>query len=86
MSHYDPTNSPLSVVPVETVRQWLLAAVTAEQELAIGEKVAVASYSQGDGSRSISYTAADRLLLKARISELSAFLGIGQRRPMRVSF
>jgi hypothetical protein len=89
MSNYDPTDSPLSAIPVETVRQWLVAAVTAEQELAIGAKVVTASYSQGDGSRSVSYSAADRLMLKARIAELSAFLGIGRpgrRGPMRVMF
>jgi len=89
MSNYDPLNSPLSVVPLATVQQWLVAAVTADQELAIGAKLATASYSQGDGSRAVTYTAADRLMLKARIAELQAFLGVGRpgrRGPMRVMF
>jgi hypothetical protein len=89
MSNYDPLNSSLTMIPRETVQQWLVAAMTAEQELAVGGKVATASYSQGDGSRTVSYTAADRAFLKARIAELSAFLGIGRpgrRGPMRVIF
>lgn len=89
MSNYDPTDSALNCVPLATVRQWLVAAVTAEQELLSGAKVATASYSQGDGSRSVSYSAADRIMLKARITELQAFLGIGRpgrRGPMRVMF
>lgn len=89
MSHYDPLDSPLQLMPRDTVQQWLVAAMTAEQQLALGEKVATASYSQGDGARSITYTPADLFRLRARIAELSAFLGVGRRGragPMRVCF
>jgi hypothetical protein len=89
MSNYDPLNSPLSLLPQDTVCQWLAAAMSADQELTLGEKVATASYSQGDGARSVTYTPADLPRLKARIAELSAFLGIGRpgrRGPVRVIF
>jgi hypothetical protein len=89
MSNYDPLNSPLSSLPQDTVRQWLAAAMSAEQELTLGVKVVTASYSQGDGARSVTYTPADMPRLKARIAELSAFLGVGRpgrRGPMRVRF
>jgi hypothetical protein len=89
MSNYDPLESPLSLLPRTTVQAWLTAAMTAEQELSTGAKVATASYSQGDGSRSVTYTPADLFRLRARIQELAAFLGVGRpgrRGPMRVVF
>jgi hypothetical protein len=89
MSNYDPLNSSLTLIPLEIVQQWLIAAQTAKQELSVGAKVATASYSQGDGSRTVSYTAADLSRLDARIAELSAFLGVGRpgrRGPMRPFF
>ncbi|MGI4849354.1 MAG: gpW family head-tail joining protein [Janthinobacterium lividum] len=89
MSNYDPLNSPLQVIPRDIVAQWLVVAVTAEQELVTGTKVVTAAYSQGDGSRTVSYSAADLKQLRARIAELSAFLGIGRpgrHGPMRVMF
>lgn len=89
MSNYDPLSSSLSVIPIATVQQWLVAAVAAEQELTIGSRVSTASYSQGDGSRSVTYSTADLPRLKARIAELSAFLGVGRpgrRGPIRPIF
>lgn len=89
MSNYDPLNSPLSSLPVATVQQWLSDALNAEQQLLTGAKVVTASYSQGDGARAVTYTAADLVMLRARIAELSAFLRIGRpgrRGPIRVFF
>jgi hypothetical protein len=89
MSNYDPLESPLSLLPRETIQAWLIAAMTAEQELSTGSKVATASYAQGDGSRSVTYTPADLFRLRARIQELAAFLGVGRpgrRGPIRVLF
>ena len=88
-SNFDPLDSPLALIPADTVRQWLVAALTAEQELATGARVVPASYAQGDGNRSVTYTPTDRVWLQARIAALSAFLGIGRpgrRGPIRVCF
>jgi hypothetical protein len=89
MSNYDPLDSPLSAMPLATVQQWLTAALTAEQQLSIGGNIVTASYSQGDGSRSVTYSQGDLFRLRMRIAELSAFLGVGRagrRGPMRVLF
>jgi hypothetical protein len=89
MSRYDPLDSPLSILPLATVQQWLADALQAEQQLLTGAKVATVAYAQGDGSRSVTYTPAEIDRLRARIAELSTFLGIGSAkrlRPMRVIF
>ena len=88
-THFDPLDSPLSILPRETVQAWLIEALQAEQSLATGTQIVTANYAQGDGNRAVTYTQADRLMLKARIAELSAFLQIGRpgrRGPMKVIF
>lgn len=87
MSNYDPTTSDLANVPLATLQAWQLAALTAMQQLSTGQKVVTASYSQGDGSRSVTYNQANMADLRAWLAKLNAQLGLGsRRRPVWVTF
>lgn len=87
MSRFDPTTSDLALIPLATLQQWQSDAVTALHQLSIGAKVVTASYSQGDGSRAVTYTPANINDLRAWLAKLNAQLGLGKgRRPMRVQF
>lgn len=64
------------------------ALATAQQaylDLSSGAKVVTASYTQGDGSKSVTYTAASLPNIVALIKQLQAQLGIVRhgRRPQR---
>lgn len=48
-------------------------------ELATGAKVASVSYAQGNGSRSVSYTAADETRIRGLIRQINAALGQPRR-------
>lgn len=85
---------PPSVIPPEfagvdptTLQSWLSAAQQALQDLTVGGKPQVVSYAQGDGTKSVTYTAADVSRLEQRIRQLARALGlVGRRRAIGVRF
>jgi len=84
MSRYDPS-SLLAGMPVEQLRTALKNAQQAYLELSSGNKVESASYTQGDGTRSVTYTRAELPQLANVIQQLQRQLGIvpRARRPIR---
>jgi hypothetical protein len=66
----------------------LVSARAAYSQLMSGNKVASASYSQGEGSQTVSYRQTDVGTLTAYIRLLQAQLGIAgtSRRPVRFNF
>lgn len=87
MSNYDPTTSDLSLIPIATLQQWQTEAMLAVHQLSIGGKGEAYAYTQGDGSKSVTYTRANINDLRAWLAKLNAQLGLGSgRRPMRVRF
>jgi hypothetical protein len=74
-------------VPQATLQLWLTQAQTALQALSMGQNPEAVSYTQGDGSKSVSYTKADIGMLTQRIDTLAYVLGLGgRRRAMRPGF
>ncbi|MDR3408460.1 MAG: gpW family head-tail joining protein [Methylovirgula sp.] len=71
-----------------TLQAWLTSAQTALFQLQSGVQVANASYTQGDGAKSVSYRAPDMAALNLLIRQLQQELGIIRRarRPLRVWF
>ena len=89
MSNYNTLNSPLSALPLATVQQWLQTALQAQMDLMTGGKVVTATYSSGDGTRTVSYSQPDLQMLQAWILQLQTFLGAGKpgrRGPIRALF
>jgi len=87
MPAYDPTASDLANVPRNTLIQWQLEAMTALHKLSTGQQGESYSYTQGDGSKSVTYTRANLNDLRAWLAKLNAQLGLSSgRRPMRVIF
>jgi hypothetical protein len=87
MSNYDPTTSDLSLIPVGTIQQWQVEAMLALHQLSTGQKGEAYAYTQGDGTKSVTYTRANISDLRAWLAKLNAQLGLGSgRRPMRVRF
>lgn len=81
---YDPT---LSIFAGMTTAQKQLALANAQQayqDLSMGVKIASASYTQGDGAKSVSYTKAEMPALVAVIKQLQADLGVITR-PRRAT-
>lgn len=82
-----PPTAMLTGVDPATLRLWLSQAQAAYAQLMSGAKVASASYAQGDGSKSVSYTPAQAPQLMAWIMQLQRALGVGGcRRPLRPFF
>lgn len=67
-------------VPPATLQQWLTQAQQAYQDLMMGNKPEIVSYTQGDGNRSVTYTRANLGALQQRIRELTAALGLSAPR------
>ena len=78
----------LQGVPSATLTLWLATAQQAYADLMSGGKVVTASYSQGDGSKSVTYTMASMANLQAWIGQLQRALGqpFQARRPLRPFF
>ena len=78
----------LQGVPAATMQAWLATAQQAYADLMAGGKVVTASYAQGDGSRSVTYTASSMVNLSQWIAQLQRALGIPyqRRRPMTPVF
>lgn len=85
-SVFDPTASTLSGLDPTVLQLWRSKAQTALLELSLGAKVATASYSQGDGAQSVSYTQADQGRLQALIMLIDSQLGTRRRAPVRFMY
>lgn len=86
-SNYDPLTSDLALIPLATLQQWQAEAMQAMHDLSIGNRGESYSYTQGDGSKSVTYTRANVNDLRAWLAKLNAQLGIGSRcGPMRPVF
>ncbi len=85
---FNPRTSIFAGMPRPQLEAALRSAQQAYVELSSGAKVVTASYSQGDGAKSVTYTAATLPNLVAMIKELQAQLGIVRhaRRPQRFWF
>lgn len=88
MSRYNPSGSLLAGMPVDQLRVSLANAQQAYLQLSSGSKVESASYTQGDGTRSVTYTRADLPMLANVIQQLQQQLGIvpRARQPIRFWF
>ncbi len=69
-----------------TLERRLAEAQTAYHDLMTGQREVSLSYAQGDGMKSVTYTAMNLPALKAYIAELTSQLGIGRRRAIGVRF
>lgn len=87
MSRYGPS-SLLAGIPRESLQVSLQNAQQAYLQLSSGGKVETATYTQGDGSKSITYTRANIAQLANVIMMLQKQLGIDSRprQPLRFEF
>lgn len=80
----------LQGVDQATLQVWLSQAQGALQQLMTGQSVVSVGYAQGDGSRNVTYKAADAVNLRVWIGELqaAAFPGVAaaRRSPLRPRF
>lgn len=85
---FDPTQSILAGMTTAQLQAALTSAQTAYTQLMTGTKVATASYAQGDGQKTVSYTQTNVQQLAAFIRLLQTQLGIVScgRRPVRFNF
>jgi hypothetical protein len=87
---YNPSNSIFAGMSTAQLQTALASAQQAYLDLSTGAKVVTASYTQGDGAKSVTYTAAQLPQLTALIRSLQAQLGLlpngGARRPIRFVF
>jgi hypothetical protein len=67
-------------VPTETLQQWLTEAQTILQQLSLGANPNAVTYTQGDGSKSVTYQLSNIGQLQQRIDTLAYALGLGPRR------
>lgn len=84
--YYDPTLSIFAGMTTAQKQQALASAQQAYLDLTTGVKIASASYTQGDGAKSVSYTKADMPALSALIKQLQADLGVITRPRRAVRF
>lgn len=85
--YFNKQKSDLTGIPTATLQQWLFDAQQAIHDLSTGVKPIVVMYTQGDGTKSVTYTKTDIASLHAYIQELKAQLGITcGRRPLRLVF
>lgn len=83
---FRPRTNNLTGVPPATLQQWLAAAQMSLNQLSTGAKLEVASYTQGDGTKSVTYTRANLGELQMYIQELQYALGLRRRRAIRPIF
>lgn len=85
---YDPSSSVLAGMDAAMLRQRLAQMQQDYLDLSSGRKLQSASYTQGDGAKSISYTQASITQLTMAIRQLQAQLGIigSPRRAIGVRF
>jgi hypothetical protein len=73
---YDPSRSLLAGMDTTVLRQNLAQMQQDYLDLSAGRKVQTATYTQGDGAKSVAYTAATIGQLAMAIRQLQAQLGI----------
>lgn len=78
--------APPPALPQATLTANLAAAQAAYDKLAQGGQVASASYSEGNGTRSVTYNSAQLGDLRAYIEQLQTQLGYRARRAIAVRF
>ena len=83
---FTPRTNNFTGIPQATLQQWLAAAQQALHDLSTGAKGESYSYTQGDGSKSVTYTRANVEQLQAHINDLMYALGMRRRRPLRPVF
>lgn len=85
---FDPSTSLLAGRSTAQLQADLAAAQQAYIDLSTGAKGESYSYTQGDGSKSVTYTRADLAQLQALIRTLQMQLGVVTRgrRPVRFNF
>ena len=85
---YNPNTSTLAGMTTAQLQAALASAQAALVQLQTGGKVVSVSYSQGDGSRSVSYTAANMAGLTQFIMQIQRQLGVPgvRRRALRPIF
>lgn len=85
---YNPSTSIFAGLDTVTLQNWLSSAQMALVELQSGSKVVAVGYTQGDGSKNITYTRAEIGSLTMLIRQLQAQLGIicRPRRALGVRF
>lgn len=76
---YDPNNSVFAGLDPAAAQAALTSAQNALIALQTGQQVAVATYAQGDGSKSVTFRATDIAALTMLIRQLQAQLGIVSR-------
>lgn len=88
MARYNPAASLLAGMDDAVLRQQLRQMQQDYLDLSAGKKLQSASYTQGDGSKSVSYTPATIGQLAMAIRQLQAQLGIisSPRRALSVQF
>lgn len=85
---YNPQASILAGMNTGALQANLTTLQQAYIDLTTGAKVEVAAYTQGDGSKSVTYTRANLAALVAAIKLIQAQLGIiaNPRKPTRFAF
>jgi hypothetical protein len=85
---FNAKTSIFAGLPRDLLQRQLEEAQRAYVELSSGARVVTAQYVQGDGSKSVTYTAASLPNVVSLIKELQAQLGIIHRgrSPIRVGF
>jgi hypothetical protein len=85
---YDTSSSLLAGMSTQQLQQYLTAAQAAYVQLSLGSKGESFSYTQGDGTKTVTYTRAQLPQLANLIQMLQSQLGIvcRARRPMRPLF
>lgn len=80
--------SILTGTPQPVLQAWLAEAQQAYADLMAGKKVVSATYTQGNGTKAVTFTQADTARLTAWILQLQQALGIRRRprAPMRPYF
>ncbi|MBF0892192.1 phage head-tail adapter protein [Gluconobacter sp. LMG 1744] len=81
-----PPQTSMSGLTTAQLQANLASAQQAYNDLMIGGKPVAVSYSQVNGSRSVTYTAANKTDLLQYIQLLQKQLGISRRRPVRFVF
>ncbi len=88
MARFNASSSLLAGIPREQLQVSLQNAQQAYIQLSTGGKVVSASYTQGDGSKSVTYTQANIAQLANMIQMLQQQLGlvVRPRRPLTFRF
>ncbi|KFK94582.1 phage head-tail adapter protein [Serratia sp. Ag1] len=75
--------STLTGIPADRLRAMLEEAQQAKFDIMMGKRGISYSYTQGDGTRSVTYQQANIDQLNELIAEIQTALGIGRRRAVR---